>query len=318
MQLRVPLSTVERAGSPVGEVCSCNTAVCQIFQQGYFYLYPFNIEYSLFASTMLYVMWKNVGRRLAPHTGSHPSTPPFHLHGAILGPLLGLLVLVAGTCVFVLFQIQASGPAIARQYFIIYYAFYAAALPTMSLACLAGMAIHGLEERELDTLKNPTRSLDVVLLMGAALGQMGISYFSIVAIVATHPHELLNHLILAYSLLLILQHIAQNLFIIEGLHRRPLWEAAPESLAGKWEAEPPRRGSLLELGQDLRQASLTYIHSYSHLNWKRRALKEISLFLILCNITVSGRAGRRGSGAGKEAPESLTQEGMDQGAFIVH
>ena len=93
----------------------------------------------------------------------------------------GLLVLVAGVCVFVLFQIQASGPAIARQYFTVYYAFYVAALPAMSLACLAGTAIHGLEERELDTLKNPTRSLDVVLLMGTALGQMGISYFSIVA-----------------------------------------------------------------------------------------------------------------------------------------
>ena len=70
-------------------------------------------------------------------------------------------------------------------------------------------------------------------------------------------------------------------------------EVTPESLAGKWEAELPRRGSLLELGQDLRQASLAYIHSYSHLNWKRRALKEISLFLILCNITVSAGAGRR-------------------------
>lgn len=47
-------------------------AICQIFQKGYFYLYPFNIEYSLFASTMLYVMWKNVGRLLASiHTHGH-------------------------------------------------------------------------------------------------------------------------------------------------------------------------------------------------------------------------------------------------------
>ncbi|XP_007099779.1 proton channel OTOP3 [Physeter macrocephalus] len=278
--------TEEFSGNNTNTCLCLNVTACVVFQKGYLMLYPFSTEYSLICCGTLFVMWKNVGRRLAPHTGSHPSTLSFHLHGAILGPLLGLLVLVAGACVFVLFQIQASGPAIARQYFTIYYAFYAAALPIMSLACLAGMAIHGLEERELDTLKNPTRSLDVVLLMGAALGQMGISYFSIVAIVATRPHEPLNRLILAYSLLLILQHIAQNLFIIEGLHRRPLWEAAPESLAGKWEAEAPRRGSLLELGQDLRQASLAYIHSYSHLNWKRRALKEISLFLILCNITL--------------------------------
>ncbi|XP_012369974.2 otopetrin-3 [Octodon degus] len=266
--------------------CLClNATVCEVFRKGYLMLYPFSTEYCLICCAVLFVMWKNVGRRLAAHAGPHPSSPPFRLHGAIFGPLMGLLVLVAGLCVFVLFQIEASGPNIARQYFTLYYAFYVAALPAMSLACLVGTAIHGLEERELDTLKNPTRSLDVVLLMGAALGQMGIAYFSIVAIVATRPNELLNQLILAYSLLLILQHITQNLFIIEGLHRRPLWEVAPRSLEEK-EAEHSRRGSLLELGQDLRRASRAYIHSYNHLNWKRRILKEISLFLILCNITL--------------------------------
>lgn len=266
-----------------------NATVCEVFRKGYLMLYPFSTEYCLICCAVLFVMWKNVGRRLAAHSGAHPNRPPFRLHGVIFGPLLGLLALVAGVCVFVLFQIEASGPEIGRQYFTLYYAYYVVILPTMSLACLAGTAIHGLEERELDTLKNPTRSLDVVLLMGAALGQMGIAYFSIVAIVATRPHELLNQLILAYSLLLILQHITQNLFIIEGLHRRPLWEPVlPDAdETGKQDAELPRRGSLRELGQDLRRASRAYIHSYSHLNWKRRVLKEISLFLILCNITVS-------------------------------
>uniref|UniRef100_G1QI65 Otopetrin 3 n=1 Tax=Nomascus leucogenys TaxID=61853 RepID=G1QI65_NOMLE len=278
---------MEKSTGNETNTCLClNATACEAFRRGFLMLYPFSTEYCLICCSVLFVMWKNVGRRVAPHIGAHPGTTAFHLHGAIFGPLLGLLVLLAGVCVFVLFQIEASGPAIACQYFTLYYAFYVAVLPTMSLACLAGTAIHGLEERELDTVKNPTRSLDVVLLMGAALGQMGIAYFSIVAIVAKRPHELLNRLILAYSLLLILQHIAQNLFIIEGLHRCPLWEAVPEGLAGKQEAEPPRRGSLLELGQGLQRASLAYIHTYSHLNWKRRALKEISLFLIICNITL--------------------------------
>lgn len=267
--------------------CMClNATVCEVFRKGFLMLYPFSTEYCLICCAVLFVMWKNVGRSLAAHSGAHPNRPPFRLHGAIFGPLLGLLALVAGVCVFVLFQIEASGPDIARQYFTLYYAFYVAVLPTMSLACLAGTAIHGLEERELDTLKNPTRSLDVVLLMGAALGQMGIAYFSIVAIVATQPHQLLNQLILAYSLLLILQHITQNLFIIEGLHRRPLWEPVISGVPEKQDIELPRRGSLRELGQDLRRASRAYIHSFSHLNWKRRMLKEISLFLILCNITL--------------------------------
>ncbi|XP_060058695.1 proton channel OTOP3 isoform X2 [Erinaceus europaeus] len=272
---------------PGNDTCHClNATVCEVFRKGYVMLYPFSTEYCLICCAVVFVMWKNVGRRLTPNSGTHPRCEaPFHLHGVIFGPLLGLLVLVAGVCVFVLFQIEASGPTIAQQYFTLYYAFYVAVLPAMSLACLAGTAIHGLEERELDTLKNPTRSLDVVLLMGAALGQMGIAYFSIVAIVATRPHELLNRLILAYSLLLILQHIAQNLFIIEGLHRRPLPVGVLPEAKGEAD-EGPRRGSLLELSQGLRRVSLAYIHSYSHLNWKRRVLKEIALFLILCNITL--------------------------------
>lgn len=307
-----PLSPCPLPGNDTNTCLCLNATVCEVFRKGYLMLYPFSTEYCLICCAVLFVMWKNVGRHLAPHASAHPGTPPFHLHGAIFGPLLGLLALVSGVCVFVLFQIEASGPTIAHQFFTLYYAFYAAVLPAMSLACLVGTAIHGLEERELDTLKNPTRSLDVVLLMGAALGQMGIAYFSIVAIVATRPHELLNRLILAYSLLLILQHIAQNLFIIEGLHRRPLWEPAPEGLAEKQDAELHRRGSLLELGQGLRRASRAYIDFYSRLNWKQRALKEISLFLILCNITVSGTPGRHRDTAGQGTPEILlTQEELD-------
>ncbi|XP_040845295.1 proton channel OTOP3 [Ochotona curzoniae] len=285
-EIEAELNALTEEFSGNNSACLCiNATVCKVFQKGYLMLYPFSTEYCLICCAVLFVMWKNVGRTLAPHASVHPGAPSFRLHGVIFGPLLGLVTLVAGVSIFVLFQIEASGPNIGRRYFTLYYAYYVAVLPAMSLACLVGTAVHGLEERELDTLKNPTRSLDVVLLMGAALGQMGISYFSIVAIVATNPRELLNRLILAYSLLLILQHITQNLFIIEGLHRRPLWEAVPQALAGKL-PEAPRRGSLLELGQDLQRASLAYIHSYSHLNWKRRMLKEISLFLILCNITL--------------------------------
>ncbi|XP_078011868.1 proton channel OTOP3 [Phascolarctos cinereus] len=280
---------VEKFTGNETNTCLClNATICEVFQKGYLMLYPFSTEYNLICCAILYVMWKNVGRKLSPHIAG-PGRPNFHLHGAIFGPLLGFLALVAGVSVFVLFQIQASGPSIGYQYFTLYYTFYVIVLPVMTLACLMGTVIHGLEEREMDTVKNPTRSLDVVLLMGAALGQIGISYFSIVAIVATNVQELLNRLILAYSILIIIQHITQNLFIIEGLHRQPLWETPIQRQNdGLGEECPPglRRGSMLELGQGLQRVSLAYIHNYSHLNWKRRVLKEISIFLILCNITM--------------------------------
>ncbi|XP_074967164.1 proton channel OTOP3 [Phalacrocorax aristotelis] len=303
--------------------CTCpNTTACKVFQKGYILVYPFNTEYCLVCCSVLYVMWKNVGRRISHHHLPHIK-PKFKLQGVVFGPLLGATAVIIGICVFMMYQIQATGSAPSRQVFVMYYSYYIVLLPLMSVSAVIGTIIHALEKKELDTLKNPTRSLDVILLMGAALGQIGMSYFSIVAIVATDPRDLLNSLILSYSVLLIFQNITQNVFIIDGLHRQPFiaaTEARHTGHAGQHvvAAELPggeeattsskeehrqispgkeeetkeenhdaynqRRVSMLELGQEIRKASLSYLHSYSHLSWKRRALREISFFLVLCNI----------------------------------
>uniref|UniRef100_A0A8C4JYH4 Otopetrin 3 n=1 Tax=Dromaius novaehollandiae TaxID=8790 RepID=A0A8C4JYH4_DRONO len=263
--------------------CTCpNTTACSIFQKGYILLYPFNTEYCLICCSMLYVMWKNVGRRISHHDASHVKRK-FKLQGVVFGPLLGVTAVIVGICVFMMYQIQATGSAPNYQIFVMYYSYYIVLLPLMSVAAVIGTIIHALEKRDLDTLKNPTRSLDVILLMGAALGQIGMSYFSIVAIVATDPRDLLNSLILSYSVLLIFQHITQNVFIIDGLHRQPFVDAIETRHAGH-AGQHARRVSVLELGQEIRRVSLSYIHTYSHLSWKRKALREIAFFLVLCNI----------------------------------
>ncbi|NWW98306.1 OTOP3 protein, partial [Caloenas nicobarica] len=266
--------------------CTCpNKTICKVFQKGYILLYPFNTEFCLVCCSMLYVIWKNVGRRL-----SHPHIPHvkpnFRLQGVVFGPLLGAASVIIGICVFMIYQIQATGSVPNVQAFVMYYSYYIVLLPVMSMGAVIGTVIHALEKKELDTLKNPTRSLDVVLLMGAALGQIGMCYFSIVAIVATNARDLLNSLILSYSVLLIFQNITQNVFIIDGLHRQP---TSPDKVEEVKEERPheghsQRRVSVLELGQEIRKVSLSYIHNYSHLSWKRRVLREISFFLVLCNI----------------------------------
>ncbi|XP_017667402.1 PREDICTED: otopetrin-3 [Lepidothrix coronata] len=302
--------------------CTCSdTTICKVFQKGYILLYPFNTEYCLVCCSVLYVMWKNVGRRISHHHVPH-TKPKFKLQGVVFGPLLGATAVITGICVFMMYQIQATSLVPSHQIFVIYYSYYVVLLPLMSVGAVIGTVIHALEKKELDTLKNPTRSLDVILLMGAALGQIGMCYFSIVALVASGPRDLLNSLILSYSVLLIFQNITQNVFIIDGLHRQRFVAAAEakhtgptgqhvvaveppgeeetttsseeehtQTLPGKEEdtkeeqnREDQRRMSVLELGQELRKASLSYIHSYSHLSWKRRALREISFFLVLCNI----------------------------------
>ncbi|XP_062977571.1 proton channel OTOP3 [Elgaria multicarinata webbii] len=263
--------------------CKCgNSMVCKVFRKGYVLLYPFNTEYCLISCAMLFVMWKNVGRRIHQHHTTC-TKPEFKLHGVIFGPLLGISAIIIGICIFMMYQIQATGFSPSYQAFILYYSYYLFLLPVMTVGALVGTFIHGLEERELDTLKNPTRSLDVILLMGAALGQIGISYFSIVAIVATNPTDLLNSIILAYSVSLIIQHITQNIFIIEGLHRQALWAKEEKNEKEKCEESSPKVYNL-EIRQDIQRLSHAYIQTYSHLNWKQKALKEISSFLIMCNI----------------------------------
>ncbi|NXJ07687.1 OTOP3 protein, partial [Odontophorus gujanensis] len=270
--------------------CACpNTTTCKVFQKGYILLYPFNTEYCLICCSVLYVMWKNVGRRISHHHITHVK-PKFKLQGVVFGPLLGAAAVIIGICVFMMYQIQATGSAPNYQVFVLYYSYYIVLLPLMCMVAIVGTIIHTLEKRELDTLKNPTRSLDVILLMGAALGQIAMSYFSIVAIVATDPRDKLNSLILSYSVLLIFQYITQNIFIIDGLQRQPFHTHSSPSKEEEVneehirEAHDQRRVSVLELGQEFRRVSLSYIHTYSHLSWKRKALKEISFFLVLCNI----------------------------------
>ncbi|NWU04462.1 OTOP3 protein, partial [Urocynchramus pylzowi] len=267
-------------------LCTCpNTTICKVFQKGYILLYPFNTEYCLVCCSVLYVMWKNVGRRISPE--HIPNTKPkFKLHGVVFGPLLGTSAVIIGACVFMMYQIQAASLVPSHQVFVIYYSYYIVLLPLMSVGAVIGTIIHALEKKELDTVKNPTRSLDVVLLMGAALGQIGMSYFSIVALVATDPRDPLNSLALSYSVLLIFQIITQNVFVIDGLHRRhtPPGKEEDTKEEQNHEAYSQRRVSVLELGQEIRKASLSYIHTYSHLSWKRRVLREISFFLALCNI----------------------------------
>ncbi|NWU77075.1 OTOP3 protein, partial [Onychorhynchus coronatus] len=264
-------------------LCTCpDTTICKVFQKGYILLYPFNTEYCLVCCSVLYVMWKNVGRRISHHHVPH-TKPKFKLQGVVFGPLLGATAVIIGICIFMMYQIQVTSLVPSRQVFVMYYSYYIVLLPLMSVGAVIGTIIHALEKKELDTLKNPTRSLDVILLMGAALGQIGMCYFSIVALVASDPRDLLNSLILSYSVLLIFQNITQNVFIIDGLHRQHFAEAK-HNVKEEQNHEDQRRMSVLELGQELRKASLSYIHSYSHLSWKRRALREISFFLVLCNI----------------------------------
>ncbi|GAB0197752.1 proton channel OTOP2 [Grus japonensis] len=295
-----------RAGmrSSSAEECNCNSQICQIFKNGYFWLYPFNIEYSLFASAMVYVMWKNVGRFIDHHS-HHIHHLKFRLFRRtfFVGIVLGLIILVSGLGVLILYEVQVNSStefSKKSQALTMYYVFNIVCLGLMSLVCIGGSVIYRFDKRDMDRHKNPTRTLDVALLMGAALGQYAISYYSIVAIVASTPRDTISALNLTYALLMIAQHTFQNIFIIEGLHRQPPKEdhkhnSHQKDLYGLTfvninavSLRVPDSGSTLapSTGAEAIHPSdlVRSLTAPKKMNWRRKFLREISMFLLLSNI----------------------------------
>ncbi|XP_073540119.1 proton channel OTOP3-like isoform X2 [Phyllobates terribilis] len=394
--------------------CLCpKFSTCWAFQRGYVTLYPFTLEYSLICASMLFIMWRNVGRRQFHDTIlSHPR---FRLQGVLYGPVLGVAALLVGICIFIQYQVEASSGTVTSTSFIIYFMYCIILLLMMVVPCLIGIiaqtfrdkrhtkhtrqdnendedpdiqgrgkrqkktkncrhrnmeknmdhaqseaeadehgdsnetqnknfeypehiGYHIIEEEaksennekqaegemhngytemqnmnkeHMDTNnpqtkrnfstevnthhqmktkshrgppKNYTRSLEIILLLGAALGQISISYYAMVAIVATGSWNLLNSLNLIYSILMILQHIFQNIFIIEGMrkeHKEHSYLQTNKGNKGEHN-EAPRRLSIV----DIRRASVAYLHKVGRLSVSRRLVKEMALFLVLCNFTL--------------------------------
>ncbi|XP_054455379.1 proton channel OTOP3-like [Anoplopoma fimbria] len=284
------------AGFMNSTFCQCSaSAACLTFRKGFEILYPFNMEFYLMAGCMVYVMWKNVGRGMSP-AHQHHSTQKLTLRvvyqgGVVFGLVFGALVLAAGVVVFILYQVWVSQRRLRLTAFLIFYGYHLAVMPIMSLCSLVGMLVHRLERRANEEGHNPTRSLDVTLLVAAALGQLALSYFSLVAALAVGTGGPLGDLDLSYSLLSLLELILQNIFIIEGLHRHP------NLLTKKKERQRSRIFKLKKKVavpiEEERKTDISLLDGNTPTAakehdgknpWTKRATQEICSFLILSNI----------------------------------
>ncbi|XP_063077484.1 proton channel OTOP3-like [Engraulis encrasicolus] len=286
-------------------LCQCGQRTsCGAFRKGIEILYPFNIEFYLMAGCMLYVMWKNVGRRVqavsSPHPAEKVTLRRLYSGGVPLGAIMGLLVLVAGLTIFILYQVWVRQVAKRFTAFFLFYGYHLVVMPMMALCSLAGTLAHELDRRAREEGHNPTRSLDVLLLVAAALGQLALSYFSVVAALAQGVGDTLGGLDLSYSLLSLLELVMQNVFIIDGLQRHPSLKKGPSRRPGGVEAIFKRRKaseqaaaevdgggvghSLLDQGKGApEQAAHDEEQSNNHYSMKR-VIQEICSFLILSNI----------------------------------
>ncbi|XP_075999174.1 proton channel OTOP2-like [Genypterus blacodes] len=271
--------------SYAGSKCQCSHSMCSTFKEAYYYLYPFNIEYSLFASAMAYVMWKNVGRLVEDH--SHHNAK-FRLKDVYVGPVAGILVVTAGLAAFIFYEIDITKEDKKRKTtaLLVHFIMNIVIVSLMSISTVIGCAVYRLDQREHVSEKNPTRSLDVGLLVGASMGQFIISYFSIVAVVATGAKGYLNGLNLAWALLTVVQLGLQNYFIIEGLHREPFHVMQEAALHTNAHASQEQMEiiALEMIALEMNDFRNPQPSNDGGIGWKRKALKEVCLFLLLSNI----------------------------------
>ncbi|KAI3359204.1 hypothetical protein L3Q82_002732 [Scortum barcoo] len=252
--------------------CKCSHSVCNTFKEAFYYLYPFNIEYNLFASAMAYVMWKNVGCLVEVH--SHHSVT-FHPKDVCFGLVTGILLVVAGLVMFIMYEVEilTEHEKSRNEALLIHFIMNIVIMSPMSLSTVIGCIVYWLDHREHVSEKNPTRSLDVGLLVGASMGQF-ISYFTIVAMVATGARGYLSALNLSWAVLTVLQLGLQNYFIIEGLHREPFHVMQEAALHTKVCQEHMEMSIVVESGK----SSYFLTSSIKKLSWKRRVLKEHQIF----------------------------------------
>ncbi|KAM6964536.1 proton channel OTOP3-like [Tautogolabrus adspersus] len=285
----------ELAGFANLTFCHCRvSAACLVFRKAIEILYPFHMEYYLMAGCMIYVMWKNVGRRMSPsdHHVTHKLTLRVVYDGEIFyGLVFGSLVLMVGVIIFILYQIFVSLPHLRLTAFLIFYGYHLAIMPLMSLCSLGGMLIHRVERRASVGGHNPTRSLDVILLLAAALGQLTLAYFSLVAALAVGTEGPLGDLDLSYSILSLLELILQNIFIIKGLHRHPrLFAKKKEKQWGnffkpkKKDADPIHEERKTDTTLLEGNTSAAAQEHDGKKPWMKRAIQEICAFLIFSNV----------------------------------
>ncbi|XP_026171657.1 proton channel OTOP3-like [Mastacembelus armatus] len=275
-------------------LCRCSdSATCLVFRKGFEILYPFNIEFYLMASCMVYVMWKNVGRRLSPghHVTQKLTLRIVYQGGIIYGIVFGALALIAGSTIFILYQVWVSQQQLRFNAFLIFYSYHLAVLPVMCLCCLAGMLVYRLEMRARMGGRNPTRRLDVILLVAAAMGQIALSYFSLVSALAVGTNGLLGELDLSYSLLSLLELILQNIFIIEGLHRHPSLSVRKKQKSSIFKVikkpvtpVPEERSTDISLLEGNTSAPPAVQEHDGKKSRTRTVIQEICAFLILSNI----------------------------------
>ncbi|XP_028657655.1 proton channel OTOP1 [Erpetoichthys calabaricus] len=303
--------------------CNCTTKACTIFLHSLYYLYPFNIEYHIFVSVILFVMWKNIGRTLEYQ---RKIKVVIRIAGIIIGPVMGLIAFSSSIGVLVMYIIQVGDSVEARESALnMFYCYGIIILFFMCTSGSIGLLIYRSENAPMDYSKIPSRKLDSELLFITATGSWLMSWCSIISVISTSTSPKYRWTSFFYSLLLIFEKYIQNLFIIESLHRKadndedeadgPITEifsvsggltlstnislapsfsgiinAAFESqereCASVKSDEENKKEEHIQNNRLSEESISLPQKSTKKLNKKRKIVKNIAIFLFMCNISL--------------------------------
>ncbi|ROT76114.1 hypothetical protein C7M84_005295 [Penaeus vannamei] len=191
------------------------------------YLYPFIVEYSLIGASVLYIMWKHIGRNprfvYDPEVaGDGMSVVSRRCHsrvdcvGASKGLFCGLLVLVASLICLILFFVLVNRDEL--KMLAIYLAdcshcgimFFSIIAMFIGFFRVRQLKFHGEREEELDD----------ILLMVSAFGLFAYAVFSAVAGSLSAYTKEPNLLVMVTGILSVLQVIIQMVFIKDTQRRQ--------------------------------------------------------------------------------------------------
>ncbi|XP_043919458.1 proton channel OTOP1-like [Protopterus annectens] len=199
-------------------LCNCSTGTCSLFSSGSYYLYPFYVEYHIFISAMLYIMWRNIGKVKMDH--KEPVIKMNFLQSTT-SLVVGLITL-AVTIIVVATYISETrdykntvGLAVTTV--------YSFSIVVMIIICVvssAGLFIYRINVKSSDDSEDINKKLDASLLVASSSGPWLLSWCSVLALISIsgdHPFSWLN---LIYAIMSAVEKYVQNLFLIESEYRQ--------------------------------------------------------------------------------------------------
>ncbi|PSN55343.1 hypothetical protein C0J52_01831 [Blattella germanica] len=226
--------------------CLNTNSLGQLWTSSMPFLYPFIVQFSLIAAAVTYVMGQNVGRGrmflkqkklTSAHSkgctmasvGDHSlrSTWSVDCGGASKGLFLGILCLVAGIVVIIIFLVVKEDEDFPAD--TIFWLTTGALAAVLGLCCIMTcvgliqirkLSITGQEPTALDTLLSTVSTAGVQLyaVFGIVVGASGLNIIDVMDSAASRRHAML----LSVSSLQLIQITLQSILIAEALRRATL------------------------------------------------------------------------------------------------